>query len=244
MTDVALVTGASRGIGRAIALKLADDGFAIAVNYASSSQKAEAVVAQIVAGGGQAIAAQADVSDPDAVAGMFDAIGDELGPVSVLVNNAGVTDDGLLLRMSADQWDKVISTNLRSVFLCTKAALRSMLRAKAGRIINISSVSGISGNPGQGNYAASKAGIIGFTKSVAREVGSRGITVNAIAPGFIQTDMTASLGADRSDAVAEQIALGRLGLPEEVASVVGYLASDGASYITGQTIVVDGVLAL
>jgi len=200
MTDVALVTGASRGIGRAIALKLADDGFAIAVNYASSSQKAEAVVAQIVAGGGQAIAAQADVSDPDAVAGMFDAIGDELGPVSVLVNNAGVTDDGLLLRMSADQWDKVISTNLRSVFLCTKAALRSMLRAKAGRIINISSVSGISGNPGQGNYAASKAGIIGFTKSVARA--------------------------------------------EEVASVVGYLASDGASYITGQTIVVDGGLAL
>ncbi|MFV1970529.1 MAG: 3-oxoacyl-[acyl-carrier-protein] reductase [Acidimicrobiia bacterium] len=244
MTHVALVTGASRGIGRAIALTLADDGFAIAVNYASSSEKAEAVVAQIKSGGGHAIAVQGDVSDPDAVAGMFETITAELGPVSVLVNNAGIADDGLLLRMNADQWDHVISTNLRSVFLCTKAALRGMLRAKAGRIINISSVSGISGNPGQANYAASKAGIIGFTKSVAKEVGSRGITVNAIAPGFIQTDMTEALGDDVTDAVSSQIALGRLGLPEEVASVVGYLAGNGASYITGQTIVVDGGLAL
>jgi len=244
MTDVALVTGASRGIGRAIALQLAADGYAVAVNYASSSAKADAVVSEIVAGGGRAIAVQADVSDGDAVAAMFSTVTDELGPVAVLVNNAGITDDGLLLRMSPDQWDNVLNTDLRSVFLCTKAALRSMLRAKTGRIINISSVSGISGNPGQGNYAAAKAGIIGFTKSIAKEVGSRGITVNAIAPGFIQTDMTDSLGETVTDAASDQIALGRLGLPEEVASAVGYLASEGASYITGQTIVVDGGLAL
>jgi 3-oxoacyl-[acyl-carrier protein] reductase len=244
MNGVALVTGASRGIGRAIALELAGDGFSIAVNYASSSENAEAVVTQIEAAGGRAITVQADVSDPDAVAEMFETIKAELGPVSVLVNNAGITDDGLLLRMNVGQWDDVININLRSVFLCTKAALRGMLRAKAGRIINISSVSGISGNPGQANYAASKAGIIGFTKSIAKEVGSRGITVNAVAPGFIQTDMTEALGDDVTDAASQQIALGRLGLPEEVASVVGYLAGNGASYITGQTIVVDGGMAL
>jgi len=244
MTDVALVTGASRGIGRAIALRLAADGFAVAVNYASNSAKADAVVSEIRDHGSRALALQADVSDAEAVASMFETVSEELGSVSVLVNNAGITDDGLLLRMTSDQWDNVVNTNLRSVFLCTKAALRSMVRAKSGRIINISSVSGIAGNPGQSNYAAAKAGIIGFTKSVAKEVGSRGITVNAVAPGFIQTDMTAALGDSVTDAVAEQVALGRLGAPEEVASIVGYLASDGASYITGQTIVVDGGLAL
>ena len=168
----------------------------------------------------------------------------ELGPVTVLVNNAGITDDGLLVRMSPDQWDRVLSTNLRSVFLCTKAVLRGMIRAKAGRVINISSVSGVAGNAGQANYAASKAGVIGFTKSIAKEVGSRGITVNAVAPGFIATDMTEALGDNVTDAAASQISLGRLGHPEEVASIVGYLASDGASYITGQAIVVDGGLAL
>jgi len=244
MSGVALVTGASRGIGRAIALQLAADGFAVAVNFASSLSKADEVVSQIQASGGRAVAIQADVSDPDAVANLFRTAADELGPVLVLVNNAGITDDGLVLRMSPEQWDRVVTTNLRSVFLCTKEALRSMLRAKSGRIINISSVSGISGNPGQGNYAAAKAGVIGFTKSVAKEVGSRGITVNAIAPGFIQTDMTDALGETVTAAVSEQVALGRLGLPEEVASAVGYLASEGASYITGQTIVVDGGLAL
>ncbi|MEN8041687.1 MAG: 3-oxoacyl-[acyl-carrier-protein] reductase [Actinomycetota bacterium] len=244
MTDVALVTGGSRGIGRAIALELASNGHAVAVNYASSAAKAEAVVDSIRTAGGIAIAVQADVSDAEAVAAMFATVADELGPVTVLVNNAGITDDGLLLRMTPDQWDNVVATNLRSVFLCTKTALRGMIRAKSGRIINVSSVSGISGNPGQGNYAASKAGIIGFTKSIAKEVGSRGITVNAIAPGFIATDMTEALGDSVTDAAADQIALGRLGLPEEVASVVGYLAGDGASYITGQTIVVDGGLAL
>jgi len=244
MSGVALVTGASRGIGRAIALQLAADGFAVAVNFASSLSKADEVVSQIQASGGRAVAIQADVSDPDAVANLFRTAADELGPVLVLVNNAGITDDGLVLRMSPEQWDRVVTTNLRSVFLCTKEALRSMLRAKSGRIINISSVSGISGNPGQGNYAAAKAGVIGFTKSVAKEVGSRGITVNAIAPGFIQTDMTDALGETVTAAVSEQVALGRLGLPEEVASAVSYLASEGASYITGQTIVIDGGLAL
>lgn len=244
MSNVALVTGASRGIGRAIALQLASDGFAVVVNYASSSSKADGVVAEIEQAGGTAIAVQADVSDPDAVAAMFKVASDQLGSISVLVNNAGITDDGLVLRMSPEQWDRVVETNLRSVFLCTKAALRSMLRAKTGRIINISSVSGISGNPGQGNYAAAKAGVIGFTKSIAKEVGLRGITVNTIAPGFIQTDMTEALGEAVTETVSAQVALGRLGLPEEVASVVGYLASDGASYITGQTVVVDGGLAL
>jgi 3-oxoacyl-[acyl-carrier protein] reductase len=244
MPGVALVTGASRGIGRAIALRLAADGFAVGVNYASNSAKADDVVAEIVGAGGSAVAVQADVGDAEAVAAMFERVAEELGPVTVLVNNAGITDDGLLLRMGVDQWDRVIETNLRSVFLCTKAALRSMIRNKSGRVINISSVSGVSGNPGQGNYSASKAGVIGFTKSTAKEVGSRGITVNAVAPGFIATDMTDALGEDATSAAAEQISLGRLGTPEEVASVVGYLASDGASYITGQTIVVDGGLAL
>jgi 3-oxoacyl-[acyl-carrier protein] reductase len=244
MTGVALVTGASRGIGRAVALKLADDGFAVAVNYAASAEKADAVVAEIKSNGGTAVAVQADVSDPDAVANLVARVEQELGPVTVLVNNAGITDDGLLLRMTADQWDRVLSTNLRSVFLCTKAVLRGMIRAKDGRIINISSVSGVAGNAGQANYAASKAGVIGFTKSIAKEVGSRGITVNAVAPGFIATDMTEALGDKVTDAATAQISLGRLGEPEEIASVVGYLASDGSSYITGQAIVVDGGLAL
>jgi 3-oxoacyl-[acyl-carrier protein] reductase len=244
MTDVALVTGASRGIGRSIALRLSEDGIAVAVNYASSADRANEVVATIKAAGGEAVAVQADVGDEAAVAEMFATITESLGPVVVLVNNAGVTDDGLLLRMGSDQWDNVLNTNLRSVYLCSKAALKGMIRAKKGRIINVSSVSGVSGNPGQANYAASKAGVIGFTKSIAKEVGSRGITVNAVAPGFIATDMTDALGDETMARAAEQISLGRLGLPEEVASVVGYLASDGASYITGQTIIVDGGLAL
>lgn len=244
MPGVALVTGASRGIGRAVAVQLAADGNAVAVNYARSAAEADEVVAEIVGSGGSAIPVRADVGDEDAVRAMFETVENELGPVSVLVNNAGITDDGLMMRMGSDQWDRVITTNLRSVFLCSKAALRGMIRAKSGRIVNISSVSGVSGNPGQANYAASKAGVIGFTKSLAKEVGSRSITVNAVAPGFIATDMTDALGDEVTERAAEQISLGRLGLPEEVASVVGYLASDGASYITGQAIVVDGGLAL
>ncbi|MGI9529646.1 MAG: 3-oxoacyl-[acyl-carrier-protein] reductase [Acidimicrobiia bacterium] len=244
MGSVALVTGASRGIGRAIALQLAADGCAVAVNYASNQAKADDVVAEITSAGGTAVAVQADVGDEEAVRAMFAAVEEALGQVTVLVNNAGITDDGLMLRMRADQWDRVITTNLRSVFLCSKTALRGMIRAKTGRIINISSVSGVSGNPGQANYAASKAGVIGFTKSLAKEVGSRSITVNAVAPGFIATDMTEALGDEVTGRAEEQISLGRLGTPQEVASVVGYLASDGASYITGQAIVVDGGLAL
>lgn len=244
MSGIALVTGGSRGIGRAIALRLAEDGHAVAVNYASSAAKAEEVVAQIEAAGGTAFAVQADVSDEAAVSGMFASIADALGPVTILVNNAGITDDGLMLRMGADQFDRVIATNLRSAFLCTKAALRGMVKARHGRIISISSVSGVAGNPGQANYAASKAGLIGFTKSVAKEVGSRGITANVVAPGFIATDMTDALGDEVTGRAVEQISVGRLGLPTEVASLVGYLASDDASYITGQTIVVDGGLAL
>ncbi len=244
MSGVALVTGASRGIGAAVAKSLAEAGFAVAVNYAHNAALAEAVVAGIVASGGRACAVRADVSDADDVAAMFSAVTDQLGPVDVLVNNAGITDDGLLLRMGVDQWDRVLATNLRSVYLCTKAALKPMLKARTGRVISISSISGVAGNAGQSNYAASKAGVIGFTKSVAKEVGSRGITVNAVAPGFIATDMTDALGERVTEGVTSQIALGRLGQPEEVASVVRYLASEDASYITGQTIVVDGGLAL
>lgn len=241
---VALVTGASRGIGRAIALHLASRGHAVGVNFASRADAAEAVVDEITESGGRAVAVRADVSDADSVAAMFASVEEDLGTVGVLVNNAGITEDDLVLRMGLDQWNRVLGTNLTSAFLCTKAALRGMLRAKAGRIITISSVSGIAGNPGQSNYAASKAGVIGFMKSVAKEVGSRGITANVVAPGFIETDMTDALGDDITGRAVEQISLGRLGRPEEVASVVGYLASDDASYITGQTIVVDGGLAL
>ena len=241
---VALVTGASRGIGRAIAMQLAGDGFAVAVNYATNTKLADDVVGAIEDAGGSALAVRGDMADVDDVTSAFTRVENDLGPVAVLVNNAGITDDGLILRMDLEQWNRVISTNLTSAYLCTKAALRGMVRARFGRIITITSVSGISGNPGQANYAASKAGLIGLTKSVAKEVGSRGITVNAVAPGFIDTDMTGALGEAVTSRAVEQISLGRLGRPEEVASVVGYLASDGASYITGQTIVVDGGLAL
>lgn len=241
---VVLITGASRGIGRAVAEHFAALGHKIAVNYVSNEAAAAEAVAAVQAAGGEALSVAADVGDPDEVAGMFEVVGAEMGPVEILVNNAGITRDDLMLRMKVDQWDDVIATNLRSVYLCSKAALRAMLRAKWGRIVSIGSVSGLSGNPGQANYAAAKAGIVGFSKSLAKEVGSRGITVNVVAPGFIATDMTEVLGEDVTSSAAERIAVGRLGTPQEVASAVGYLASDTASYITGQTIVVDGGLAL
>jgi len=244
VSRIALVTGGSRGIGRAIAERLAADGHQVAVNYTANKEAADATVEAITGAGGKAIAVQADVGDPEAAAAMFESITEQLGPVEILVNNAGITRDDLILRMGLEDWDDVIETNLRSVYLATKTALRSMLRGKWGRVISISSVSGISGNPGQANYAASKAGIIGFTKSVAREVGSRGITVNAVAPGFIETDMTEALGEDIKAAAEERIALGRLGQPEEVAAAVGYLSSDEAAYVTGHTLVVDGGIAL
>ena len=216
----------------------------MAVNYSTNEAAAEDVAQLVRSKGSDALAVRADVGDESQVADMLTAVQDQLGAVEVLVNNAGITRDDLLMRMSAEAWDDVLTTNLRSVFLCSKAVLRGMLRAKWGRIISVSSVAGISGNPGQTNYAAAKAGIIAFTKSLAKEVGSRGITVNAVAPGFIATDMTAALPEGTEAAVAEQTSVGRLGRPEEVASAVGYLAADEATYITGQTIVVDGGLAI
>jgi 3-oxoacyl-[acyl-carrier protein] reductase len=239
---VAIVTGASRGIGKAIALALATEGASVAVNYASSSTAAEAVVAEIAAMGGQAIALQADVSQPEAVDSFVKAVMEKWGKIDVLVNNAGITKDTLLLRMGLEEWQAVINLNLTGVFLCTKAVSKIMLKQKSGRIINIASVAGQMGNPGQANYSAAKAGVIGFTKTVAKEMAPRGITVNAVAPGFIATDMTEDLKADE---ILKFIPLGRYGQPEEVAGLVSFLAANpAAAYITGQTFNVDGGMVM
>jgi 3-oxoacyl-[acyl-carrier protein] reductase len=239
---VALVTGASRGIGKAIALALAAEGAHVAINYASSSTAADEVVAEIEAMGGQAIALQADVSGAEAVDALVSAVMEKWGRMDVLVNNAGITRDTLLMRMKPEDWQAVINLNLTGVFLCTRAATKIMLKQKSGRIINIASVSGQMGNPGQANYSAAKAGVIGFTKTAAKELASRGITVNAVAPGFIATDMTHNL---KAEGILQFIPLGRFGQPEEVAGLVRFLAADpAAAYITGQTMNVDGGMVM
>ena len=237
---VAVVTGASRGLGRAIAVALSAAGYAVCVNYRAREDAAHAVVAQIVEAGGRAAAMGADVSKREEVEALFKRVAAELGPVAVLVNNAGITRDTLLLRLSEDDWDAVMDTNLRGAYLCTKVAIRGMIKARWGRIINISSVVGLFGNPGQSNYAAAKAGLLGFTRAVAREVADRQVTVNAVAPGFITTDITADLPEELKARMLSQIPAGRFGTPEDVAGVVAFLASDAAAYITGQVLTVDG----
>ncbi|MEI1373857.1 3-oxoacyl-[acyl-carrier-protein] reductase [Nostoc sp. UHCC 0926] len=240
---VAIVTGASRGIGRAIAIELATQGAIAVVNYASSSAAAEAVVTEITDAGGQAIAIQADVSKIEQVDALVNTVIEKFSRVDILVNNAGITRDTLLLRLKPEDWQAVIDLNLTGVFLCTRTVSKIMLKQRSGRIINITSVAGQIGNPGQSNYSAAKAGVIGFTKSVAKELASRGITVNAVAPGFIATDMTSNL--NNSEDILKYIPLGRFGQPEEVAGMVRFLAADpAATYITGQVFNVDGGMVM
>ncbi len=240
--QIALVTGASRGIGRAVALALAEAGAEVVVNYSSSPDAADAVVSEIKGSGGEAYALQANVADEEAVNGLIKTVIERSGRIDVLVNNAGITRDGLLMRMKTEDWQSVINLNLSGVFLCTRAVTRPMLKQKSGRIINITSVVGLMGNAGQSNYAAAKAGVVGFTRSTAKEMASRGITVNAVAPGFIATDMTKDLDAE---GIFAAIPLGRFGTPEQVAGAVRFLAADpAAAYITGQVLQVDGGMVM
>ena len=241
---VALVTGGSRGIGRAICLELASRGAKVVVNYNSSAEAANDVVSAIDAGGGAAFAVQADVGAADNVDALFKSVMAEFKTIDILVNNAGMTLDNVIMMTKPNDFDMVISTNLRSCWLCSKAAARIMMRKRSGNIINITSVVGIAGNGGQSSYAASKAGIIGVTKSLAKELAVRGIRVNAVAPGFVETDMTADLGEDIRERATQAIPLGRMGQPQDIAKTVAFLASADASYITGQTLVVDGGMVM
>jgi len=243
LNKVALVTGASRGIGAAIAKRLAADGFRIVVNYAGNKAKAEEVVSAIVDAGGEAISVQADVADAEQVKALLKTALDTYGQLDCVVNNAGITRDGLLMRMKEADFDAVLNTNLKGAFLVTQAATRPLLKT-SGRIINIASVVGITGNPGQANYVAAKAGLIGFTKSVARELASKGVTANAICPGFIETDMTDELTEAQRNQTLDQIPLKRFGQTDDIASLVSFIASDNARYITGQTLAVDGGMTM
>jgi 3-oxoacyl-[acyl-carrier protein] reductase len=241
---VAIVTGASRGLGKATALALAGAGAKVVVNYAGSAALAEETVGEIRSQGGEAVAVQADVSNAQDVERLLSSTLEVFGKVDVLVNNAGITRDNLLLRMKEQDWDAVLDTNLKGIFLSTKAVTKPMMKQRFGRIINLTSVVGLTGNAGQANYAAAKAGVVGFTKSCARELASRGITVNAVAPGFIQTDMTDKLPEELKQKMLGEIPLGRLGEAKDVANLVVFLASEEASYITGQTINVDGGMVM
>lgn len=240
----ALVTGASRGIGRAVALRLASEGAKVALNFAGNEAAANAVRQEIEAAGGQAILVQADVASEAAVQEMVQKTADAFGRIDVLVNNAGITRDGLLARMKEEDWDAVLSTNLKGVFLTTKAVAKLMMKQRAGRIVNMASVVGVTGNAGQANYSAAKAGVIGFTKTIAKELASRGVTANAVAPGFIDTDMTSVLSDKAKEAALSGIPLGRMGTPEDIADAVLFLVSDRASYITGQVLHVDGGMVM
>jgi 3-oxoacyl-[acyl-carrier protein] reductase len=241
---VAIVTGGGRGIGRAVAVRLAKEGANVAITYRSNDAAAEEAAEEVRAAGAQSEIFQGDVATPEDVAALFEGVGEALGRVEILVNNAGLTRDNLMMRMKESEFDEVLRTNLKGTYLCTRAALRPMIRARWGRIVNISSVVGLVGNAGQANYAASKAGIIGFTKSVAREVAQRGITANVVAPGYVETELTQSLTDDIKDQIKSQVPAGRFAEAEEVAGVVAFLAGEDAGYVTGQTLAVDGGMTM
>jgi 3-oxoacyl-[acyl-carrier protein] reductase len=241
---VAIVTGGGRGLGRAIASRLAAEGANLVISYRSNDSAAEETAERVREAGVSCDLFKGDVSSPEEVEALFKGVGEAFGRVDILINNAGITRDNLMMRMKEEEFDEVLRTNLKGTYLCTRAALRPMVRARWGRIVNVSSVVGLVGNAGQANYAASKAGIIGFTKSVAREVAQRGITVNAVAPGYVETELTASLPEQVKDQIRGQVPAGRFGEPEEVAEVVAFLVGEAAGYVSGQTIAVDGGMTM